>query len=74
MTRRIQSPEEIPLTDIGISSLDIAIPAIILDTKQYIVKPIEGTIQKMSKEVISSIQIKETIIRSLHYKITIWNA
>jgi hypothetical protein len=74
MTRRIQSAKEIPLTDINISSLDIAICTIILDTKKYIVNPVEGTIQKMSKEVRSSIHIKETIILSLHYNITIWNA
>jgi hypothetical protein len=74
MTRRIQSPEEIPLTDISIYSLDIVIPAIILDTKQYIVNPIEDTVQKMSKEVRSSIQRKETIICSLLYKISMLNA
>jgi hypothetical protein len=74
MKIRVQSPKQIPLTYISISSLDIVIPTIIFDTKQYIVNPIEGTIKKMSKEFRSSIQIKETIIHSLHYTITIWNA
>jgi hypothetical protein len=49
MTRRIQSAEEISLTNINISSLDIIILAIILDTKQYIVKPVESTIQRSKK-------------------------
>jgi hypothetical protein len=74
MTRRIQSPKEIPLTYINISSLDIVILAIILDTKQYIVKPMESTIQRMSKEARSLIHRKETTTLSLFYKISMLNA
>jgi hypothetical protein len=74
MTRRIQSPKEIHLTDINISSLDISILALTLDTNKYIVNPIEGTMQKMSKEVRSSIQRNEAIIHSLLYTISMLNA
>jgi hypothetical protein len=47
----------------------------ILDTKQYIVKPIESTILKMSKDIRKTriMQRKETIIHSLLYKITMLN-
>jgi hypothetical protein len=55
--------------------LVIAIPAKILDIKQYTVKLIESTIQEMFKdmEIIRIMQKEETITPSLPYKTTMLN-
>jgi hypothetical protein len=49
MTRRIQSPEGIPL--INIYLLDIVTLAIILDIRQYTAKLMDNTIVEMSKDI-----------------------
>jgi hypothetical protein len=55
--------------------LDIAIPAINLDIKKYIVKLIEDTIQEMFKDMktIRIIHKEEIITHSLPYKTTMLN-
>jgi hypothetical protein len=49
MTRRIQSPEGIPL--INIYLLDIVTLAIILFIRKYTTKLIDNTITEMSKDI-----------------------
>jgi hypothetical protein len=54
--------------------LDIIIPAIILDIKQYIVKLIKNTIQEMFKDMKTiRIMQKKEIITPLPYKTTMLN-
>jgi hypothetical protein len=55
--------------------LDIIIPPIILDIKQYIVKLIENEIQEMFKDMktIRIMQKEEIITPSLPYKTTMLN-
>jgi hypothetical protein len=72
----IQLQEELPPKGINISFLAIVSHAIILGIKHYIVEPIKNTIIKMFKYMVIRttrniiINRIETIIHSLHYKIT----
>jgi hypothetical protein len=76
----IKLQDEIPQKGINISFLSIVSLAIILGIKHHIVKLMENTIIKMFKYMVIRttriIIIKriETIIHSLHYKITMLNA
>jgi hypothetical protein len=74
MTRRIQSPEGIPLIDIYL--LDTATLAIILDIRQYTARFMDNTIIEMSKDIrtISTMQRRETITHFLLCKTSILNA
>jgi hypothetical protein len=74
MTRRVQSPEGIPL--INIYLLDIVTLAIILDISQYTAKFMDNTIIEMSKYIrkISTMQRRETITHFLLSKTSILNA
>jgi hypothetical protein len=74
MTRRIQSPEGIPLIDIYL--LDIATLAIILDIRQYTARFMDNTIIEMSKDIrtISTMQRRETTTHFLLCKTSILNA
>jgi hypothetical protein len=73
MTRRIQSPEGIPL--INIYSLDIVTLAIILDIRQYTANLMDNTIIEMSIDIrtISTIQRRETTTHLLLCKTSILN-
>jgi hypothetical protein len=57
MTRKIQSPEGIPL--INIYSLDIVTLAIILDIRQYTAKLMDNTIIEMSIDIRTIVQYRE---------------
>jgi hypothetical protein len=73
MTRKIQSPEGIPLNSY---LLDIFTLAIILDVRQYTAKVMDKTIVEMFKDIrkISTIQRRETITHFLICKTSIVNA
>jgi hypothetical protein len=72
----IQLQEELAQKCTNISFLAIVSLAIILDIVHYILEPMENTIIKMFKDmvirtiIIIIIKRIETIIHSLHYKIT----